>query len=89
MKINISPTSGDITIFAESSDSFNSFGGEYWDDISHYAEYGLDLGDISINSISPKQFKQLAISMINHLMINGHDFSIGDDVNGSYIRSIN
>lgn len=79
---------GEIFAHAEPSDSFSSFGGEFWDGYYEFKDYGLDLGDISINNLSPEQFKGLAIEMINHLLINGYSFEICNDKNGNgeYLR---
>ncbi len=81
---------GEIFAYAESSDSFSSFGGEYWDDDYKFVDYGLDFGGISISNISSEQYKSLAISMINHLLINGYSFELRDnkDGNGEYLAEI-
>lgn len=64
----------------------STFGGEgyYKDD---FAEYGLDFGVISIFGITPSKFKMLAIEMINHLSLNGHDFEFYHEPGaGTFIR---
>jgi hypothetical protein len=88
--VKIEIQDGEISAYAESSDSFSSFGGEYWDDDYKFADYGLDLGDISISNISPEQYKGLALEMINHLLINGYRFELRDnkDGNGEYLAEI-
>ncbi len=84
--MKITTENGDIHALAEPSDSFTTFGGEYWDGEYHFQEYGLELGDIPIYQISPKQMMDLGLGIINHLMTNGYDFKIGADVNGLYIK---
>jgi hypothetical protein len=81
---------GEIFAYAESSDSFSSFGGEYWDDDYKFVDYGLDFGDILISNISSEQYKGLALEMINHLLINGYSFELRDnkDGNGKHIQEI-
>lgn len=82
--------SGQIDVTAEISDSFSTFGGEFSDGESHFANYGLDLGEISISDISPAQYKSLAVDIINHLLVNGYRFEILDNRqgNGEYLREI-
>lgn len=88
MKIEIQD--GEIFASAELSDSFSSFGGEFWDGYYEFTDYGLDFGGISIFNISPEQYKGLALEMINHLLINGYRFELRDDKdgNGEYLAEI-
>ena len=78
--------SGQIEASAEPADSFTTFGGEYWDNDYKFAEYGLDLGDIAVFNVSPKQYMALGLTIVNHLMTNGYDFEIDKDVNGSFLK---
>jgi hypothetical protein len=79
---------GELYASAEPNDSFSSFGGEYWDGEYKFEDYGLDFGVISIDNLSPKQYKRLAVEMVNHLLTNGYSFEIADskDGNGKYLR---
>jgi hypothetical protein len=77
---------GEISCQVEESDSFLTFGGEYWDGDLHFQEYGLDCGDVSFYGLSPSQYKSLGMQIINHLLINGHSFEIGRDHNGEYLK---
>jgi hypothetical protein len=72
----------------EPSDYIDLYGGEYWDGDLEFASYGLQFGDITLHDINPTQFKQLAISMMNHLFTNGYDFAIDRDHNGYFIKEI-
>lgn len=85
MKINLNKED-QVEAEAEPSDSFLTFGGEYWDGEYHFQDYGLDLGSVSIYHVKPKQYMSLGLSIINHLMTNGYDFSVGKDYNGAYIK---
>lgn len=80
-------TYGSINCRTEPSDSFCTFGGEYWVDDDHYGEYGLDCGEVCFYYLSPSQYKSLGLQIINHLMANGHDFEIGKDVNGAFLKA--
>lgn len=72
----------------EPTDTSSTFGGESWVYDYNICEYGLNIGDVTIYRISPDQFKRLAVSMMNHLMINGHDFLIDRDHNGYFMKDI-
>jgi hypothetical protein len=55
-------------------------GGEAWlDDDWELKEYGIQIGDISISAITPKQMVTLACAMVNHLAVNGHRFELVKD----------
>ena len=79
----------DVCLFdAEPSDSFGTFGGEYYqDDGSLYSEFGLDLENVSIYNISRQQIQALGLTIINHLMVGGYDFEFGKDENGKYLKT--
>ena len=80
------PENGEISVTCEPSDQFSTFGGEYWDNDYEFAEYGLDMGDVCFYNVSPLQYKSLGISIISHLMTNGHSFEIVSDHNGEFLR---
>lgn len=79
----------DVCLFdAEPSDSFGTFGGEYYqDDGSLYSEFGLDLENVSISNVSGQQLQALGLTIINHLLICGYDFEFGKDENGKYLKT--
>lgn len=77
---------GHISCRADSSDDFSTFGGEYWIDDDHYCDYGLDCNDVVFYGLNARQYKNLGLAIINHLMVNGYDFEIGRDHNGDYLR---
>jgi len=52
----------------------STYGGEYTDRDIEWDEYGIQIGDLSISDIPASAMKILAITMVNHLMLNGHDF---------------
>lgn len=54
-------------------------GGEHEDDSIKIAEYGFSIGGLSIYDIPPETFKGLAVEMINHLIVNGHQFELNKD----------
>ena len=61
----------------EKEDFIGTYGGEGWlDHDYHFAEYGIQLGDVSIEEITPKQMIRLAQVIVDHLLINGHRFEI-------------
>lgn len=60
-----------------------TFGGESWVDEYEINEYGISIGDISISDIPSSAFAQLACSMLNHLMTNGHRFAMYTDGDGN------
>lgn len=69
-------------------DFINSFGGEGWDEDIAIREYGIQLGDLTLCDITPEEYKSLGISIINHLMANGHKFEFIKTQDGTEIRSI-
>lgn len=69
-------------------DTSSTYGGEAYFDGYEIREYGLIIGDVTIHSITPEQFKKLAISMMNHLMNNGHDFTIDRNHEGYFVKDI-
>lgn len=66
--------------FSESDQNNNffvhTFGGESYIDDIEWSEYGIQLGDLSISGLTPETTKKLAIILINHLILNGHNFDI-------------
>ena len=75
----------DIDLVVEGFDIMSTYGGEYHDDSYDHSEYGLQIGDVSIGEFTPTQFKKLAITMMNHLITNGHTFEFYEDF-GQYLR---
>lgn len=71
-------------------DHLQTFGGEFWDDDFHFQEYGISLGGLTITSLPPETIKELGVQIINHLMLNGHDFEIRNDKNGNgeYLKAL-
>jgi hypothetical protein len=53
-----------------------TFGGESFIDGWEFAEYGIDFGEVSVYNISPVQMVDLALKMVDHLILNGHRFEI-------------
>lgn len=39
-------------------------------------DYGIQIGDLSISGIPSKLMVRLACEMVNHLIINGHQFEL-------------
>lgn len=78
-----SPENGEITVTCEPSDQFSTFGGEYRDNDYEFAEYGIDMGYVCFYNLSPNQMKSLGLSIINHLIANGHSFEFRDNRNGN------
>jgi len=88
MRASLSEESEDVDI---KIDGFiNTFGGEYWDDDYQFSDYGVQLGNLSISKLTPEEFKDLGIKIINHLMSNGHGFEIRNDRNGNgeYLKGV-
>jgi hypothetical protein len=87
MKINLEDPSN-IYIELEPVDYIGTFGGEIDDS---YGEYGLqffsDVADIMFSNIDITQYQKLGLSIINHLIANGHSFELKDDRmgNGEYL----
>lgn len=74
-----------MTIYLENRNQcVNTFGGE--DENLGIKEYGIQIGDLTIRELTPYQMKSLGVLIINHLMANGHRVSIGQDVNGDYLK---
>lgn len=59
-----------------------TFGGEHHHYDYSMEDYGITIEELSISGLTPKHFKELAVTMINHLMINGHRFEFKEC--GSY-----
>ena len=75
MKINYEVYSSDANT--------QTYGGEQW--LSEHwelKEYGINIGDISIDGITPEQMVSLACEMVNHLAVNGHDFELANSQDG-------
>lgn len=66
----------DVNISLEGDEFLQTYGGEGNVDQFQFNEYGITIGDLSIDKITPKQFLSLACQMINHLITNGHRFKI-------------
>jgi len=55
----------------------STYGGEAWlDEDWEMKDYGIQLGDLSISGISPKQAVTLACALVDHLSVNGHKFEL-------------
>jgi len=79
MKINLEDPS-DIYVEFDPSDYIGTFGGELDDS---YGSYGFqcfsdDVG-ITFSDLDITQYKRLGLSIINHLILNGHSFELKDD----------
>lgn len=96
MKINLEDIE-DIRVNIDFNDCIQTHGGEYtlygndgeaYDD---HIDYGIQfIGDdesISFGGMSISQYTEVGLSIINHLMANGHRFEINDsrDGNGEYL----
>lgn len=88
MKIDYTELFDDIEI--EDSSCINTFGGEDSHKDYSFAEYGIQIGDLTISEITPEQMKTLGVAIINHLLSNGHDFEFYNDNqgNGKRFRSL-
>lgn len=71
----------------ETDDYFSTFGGEIDEDDLIVDEYGIQVDNVSISHIPSEKYKNLAIQMINHLMLNGHTFCFIKDQEGIKIIS--
>lgn len=60
-----------------------TFGGESYIDEFEFKDYGIQMGAVTVAGLTPEQYMQLGLSIINHLMANGHDFKISNDRNGN------
>lgn len=63
------------TVKLDGTEGLGTFGGESsaedgWD------EYGLDLGKVHVHGLTPAQAIQLACTLVDHLILNGHDFEL-------------
>jgi len=54
----------------------SSFGGESWDGDFEWSEYGIQIADLSVSGLTPETTKRLAMTLTNHLILNGHRFDI-------------
>lgn len=69
----------------EDGDQITTFGGESYIDDYEFDEYGIQCDDMQIWHIPSSGFKKLAVRMINHLMVNGHEFKfLNDAYNGNH-----
>lgn len=65
-----------VNLSGEDQSFVSSFGGESYIDDFEWSEYGIQIGDISIGGLTPETTKRLAMTLINHLILNGHRFDI-------------
>jgi hypothetical protein len=75
---------------SEDDTFIQTFGGECHIDGYDFKDYGIQIGAVTVTQLNPKQYMDLGVSIINHLMINGHYFKILNDKdgNGDYIVGI-
>lgn len=57
----------------------STYGGEHWSDGYHFDDFGIQLGDISIDGFTKTEFERLTVIMIDHLIANGTRFEINRD----------
>jgi hypothetical protein len=60
----------------DGTEELGTFGGESRDADFEFANYGLDLGKVSVYGLTPSQAIQLACTLVDHLVRNGHDFEL-------------
>jgi hypothetical protein len=60
----------------DGTESLFTFGGETWEDDWQHADYGIDFNKVSVSGLTPNQMTTLACIMVDHLILNGHDFEI-------------
>jgi hypothetical protein len=66
----------DASVSLDGSETLTTFGGEGADRDGTWDEYGLDLGQVSVHGVTPAQAIQLAGTLVDHLVRNGHDFEL-------------
>jgi hypothetical protein len=67
----------DDHVMLDGNEVLSTYGGEAWLDHDYrFAEYGLDLGKVSVGGLTPDQMASLACIMVDHLLLNGHRFEI-------------
>lgn len=67
----------DRSIQMNGTERIYTFGGEYADSNSSYAEYGIDFDNgVAVHGLTPAQAIQLAQTLTDHLILNGHSFEI-------------
>jgi hypothetical protein len=60
----------------DGTEGLGTFGGESRAADFEFADYGLDLGKVSVHGLTPNQAIQLACILVDHLVCNGHDFEL-------------
>lgn len=60
----------------EGNELIYTFGGEAWIDDDKFQEYGINFDKIFIHGIKPSQMVQLALVVVDHLLLCGHKFRI-------------
>ncbi len=64
-----------------------TYGGCFIDESGTFDDYGIQAGCITLSGIREKQMTQLAIDMINHLILNGRRFELAfDEMGGEIIK---
>jgi hypothetical protein len=61
------------------TEHLTTFGGEGAIRDGTWDEYGLDLGVVNVYGLSPAQAIQLACTLVDHLVRNGHDFELREN----------
>ena len=64
--------------FNTSDLDIHTFGGEIHDDMGIWDAYGIQLGDLTIHDLQSPQMIELGVTIINHLIVNGHNFEFSD-----------
>ena len=67
----------------EEDEYIQTFGGESYIDEFEFKDYGIQMGAVTVTGLTPEHYMELGLSIINHLMANGHDFKISNDKNGN------
>ncbi len=65
-----------------------TFGGECNFDDLELSSYGIQLGCLTVDNLTPEQMKTLGVAIINHLGVNGHRFELGRHQDGQYIKAL-
>jgi hypothetical protein len=76
---NLEPTKGYeelVEVFMTGGEHIHTFGGECNDPDLFLEHYGIDFDTVTIYDLTPNQMVMLAKSIIDHLILNGHQFEI-------------
>lgn len=68
----------DIEVGDLTGEPLTTFGGAFQSDDFEMDDFGIQAGALCITGFTQRDFANLAVSMVNHLILNGCDFEVVD-----------